>query len=67
MQQNMPRNNNMSSINGQLLNNRSQFPFNMSSQSNMGSINDQLLNGQAEQASLLPKKMDQADKDVKDD
>ena len=67
MQQNMPRNNNMPSINGQLLNNRSQFPFNMSSQSNMGSINDQLLNGQAEQASLLPKKMDQADKDVKDD
>lgn len=67
MQQNMPRNN-MPSINGQLLNNRSQFPFNMSSQSNMGSINDQLLNGNIpEQASLLPKKMDQADKDVKDD
>ena len=70
MQQNMPRNN-VPSINGQLLNNRSQFPFNMSSQSNMVSINDQLLNGnipgQAEQVSLLPKKMDQADKDAKDD
>ena len=70
MQQNMPRNN-VSSINGQLLNNRSQVPFNMSSQSNMVSTNDQLLNGnipgQAEQVSLLPKNMDQADKDAKDD
>ena len=70
MQQNMPRNN-VSSINGQPLPNRSQFPFNMSSQNNMVSINDQLLNGnipgQAEQVSLQRKKMDQADKDVEDD